>query len=177
MLPLVLEGLNKAYASTVLLGEETALLVQDAMELRLVDHVAVKGRERAMRVYELLGEKDRVPAQRLQAARAYERALEQINSDRSRRPPRASTPRASCSEAPTRPEHNPRRTLPRLPRQPARRGLGRQPRHGDQVAFLGLFPRSSFLGRFAQTSLARARMSASHCDKTLPCSCPRSKVE
>jgi adenylate cyclase len=52
-----IEGLNKEYGTTVLIGERTAELVADHLLVRPVDWVRVKGREGAMLVYELLGER------------------------------------------------------------------------------------------------------------------------
>jgi adenylate cyclase len=69
-----LEGLNKQYGTTVLVSEAVRDEARSAFDFRLVDVVAVKGRSRGVRVYELLG--------RLAAGadrgreRAYERALE-----------------------------------------------------------------------------------------------------
>ena len=49
-----MEGLNKAYGTEILLGENTARLVTEAFLLREVDMVRVMGRTQAVRVYELL---------------------------------------------------------------------------------------------------------------------------
>jgi adenylate cyclase len=49
-----LEGLNKAYGTEILVGENTARLVAEAFLLREVDMVRVMGRTQALRVYELL---------------------------------------------------------------------------------------------------------------------------
>jgi adenylate cyclase len=49
-----LEGLNKAYGTEILVGENTAQLVAEAFLLREVDLVRVMGRTQAVRVYELL---------------------------------------------------------------------------------------------------------------------------
>jgi adenylate cyclase len=69
-----LEGLNKQYGTTVLVSEAVREDAKDAFAFRLVDVVAVKGRTRGVRVYELLGRPDaradRGPEE------AYERALE-----------------------------------------------------------------------------------------------------
>jgi len=69
-----LEGLNKQYGTTVLASEAVREEVRDAFDFRLVDVVAVKGKTRGVRVYELLGRVD-VGADR-GPERAYERALE-----------------------------------------------------------------------------------------------------
>jgi adenylate cyclase len=50
-----LEGLNKQYGTEILIGENTADLVKDNLRLRKIDYVRVKGKEKPVRVYELLG--------------------------------------------------------------------------------------------------------------------------
>lgn len=50
-----LEGLNKAYGTEILIGENTAQLVGDSFLLREVDMVQVVGRVQSVRIYELLG--------------------------------------------------------------------------------------------------------------------------
>jgi adenylate cyclase len=77
-----LEGLNKAYGTTLIVGETTANRVKEQLELRLLDYVAVKGRGQAMAVYELIGEKNQAPVEVVARARRYEAAL---NDYRSRR--------------------------------------------------------------------------------------------
>jgi adenylate cyclase len=49
-----LEGLNKLYGTEILLGENTARLVEGAFRLREVDVVRAKGKSQAVRIYELL---------------------------------------------------------------------------------------------------------------------------
>jgi adenylate cyclase len=50
-----LEGLNKQYGTEILMGENTADVVKDAFRLREIDFVRVKGKQKPVRVYELLG--------------------------------------------------------------------------------------------------------------------------
>jgi adenylate cyclase len=50
-----LEGANKAYGTTILVGDSTAQLAQDAYVFREVDRVRVKGKTVASRVHELVG--------------------------------------------------------------------------------------------------------------------------
>ncbi|HEV7498613.1 MAG TPA: adenylate/guanylate cyclase domain-containing protein, partial [Vicinamibacteria bacterium] len=69
-----LEGLNKQYGTTVLVSESVREEAQEAFAFRLLDVVAVKGRTRGVRVYELLGRADAAVDRGPQ--RAYERALE-----------------------------------------------------------------------------------------------------
>jgi len=68
-----LEGLNKQYGTIVLVSEAVREEAADGFDFRLVDVVAVKGRTRGVRVYELLGRAEGVDRA---AAREYERALE-----------------------------------------------------------------------------------------------------
>jgi len=49
-----LEGLNKTYGTEILIGENTAGLIDGAFRLREVDMVRVKGRTQPVRIYELL---------------------------------------------------------------------------------------------------------------------------
>jgi adenylate cyclase len=49
-----LEGLNKVYGTEILLGENTAPLVEKSVLLREIDIVRVVGREQPVRIYELL---------------------------------------------------------------------------------------------------------------------------
>jgi adenylate cyclase len=49
-----LEGLNKVYGTDILIGENTARLVEGRFLLREVDMVRVKGRKQAVRIYELI---------------------------------------------------------------------------------------------------------------------------
>jgi adenylate cyclase len=50
-----LEGLNKVYGTDIIIGENTAALVENAFRLRELDMVRVKGRTQAVRIYELIG--------------------------------------------------------------------------------------------------------------------------
>jgi adenylate cyclase len=49
-----LEGLNKAYGTKILIGENTAQMVEQSFLLREIDMVQVVGRAQAVRIYELL---------------------------------------------------------------------------------------------------------------------------
>jgi adenylate cyclase len=50
-----LEGLNKIYGTSILISEDLRDQIGDAFVVRLIDRVAVKGKARAVRIYELLG--------------------------------------------------------------------------------------------------------------------------
>src|SRR2546426_7422426 len=49
-----LEGLNKVYGTDIIIGENTARLIEGAFRCRELDMVRVKGREQAVRIYELV---------------------------------------------------------------------------------------------------------------------------
>lgn len=52
-----LEGLNKLYDTNILISEDLYDVVKKHMITRVVDMVAVKGKEKSVKIYELLGEK------------------------------------------------------------------------------------------------------------------------
>ena len=70
-----LEGLNKQYATTILVSESIHDAAKDAFAFRRLDRVAVKGRTEGVLVYELLGDA-RSAAARIRLAHVYERALD-----------------------------------------------------------------------------------------------------
>jgi adenylate cyclase len=70
-----LESLCKLYDVAVLVSESVERRARDAFVFRLIDFVAVKGRTKAVGVYELLGAADEnIP--NLEIARTYERAYQ-----------------------------------------------------------------------------------------------------
>jgi adenylate cyclase len=72
-----LEGLNKAYGTDILIGENTAQLVETSFLLREIDQVRVVGREQAVRVYELLAAAGAsLPTSKEAALRSYAAGLE-----------------------------------------------------------------------------------------------------
>jgi adenylate cyclase len=70
-----LEGLNKSYGTGIVVGENTARLVEGKMVLRPIDWVAVKGKAKAILVHELLGEVGKVPESQLKAVDLHREAL------------------------------------------------------------------------------------------------------
>ncbi len=71
-----LESLCKQYDVAILVSEAVEAEARDAFAFRLVDRVAVKGKTKPVRVYELLGAIEDVASAKLGTARTYERALE-----------------------------------------------------------------------------------------------------
>ncbi len=70
-----IEGLNKSYGTSVLIGQETKQGVSDLFELRLIDRVVVKGKQQGIELYELIASKGEGDPQRLQARDLYEEGL------------------------------------------------------------------------------------------------------
>lgn len=70
-----LEGTNKAYSTLILMGENTYVQVKEHVVAREVDLVRVAGKQLPTRIYELLGLKGEVPAEKLQLIADFEAAL------------------------------------------------------------------------------------------------------
>jgi class 3 adenylate cyclase len=70
-----LEGAGKAYGTRVLISEATQRLAADAVETREIDTVLVVGKSEPERIFELLGRKGEVAAERLELRDAFEAAL------------------------------------------------------------------------------------------------------
>jgi len=78
-----LEGINKIYGTQILIGENTAKQVEGSFLLREVDFVRVKGKEKPVRIYELLGLLDTKLPEKTQSA--YNYYAEGLEAYRSRR--------------------------------------------------------------------------------------------
>lgn len=70
-----LEGANKFYGTRIMIGEETRRQAGDAIEVRELDLLAVKGKHNAVRVYELLGLAGEVAEEYRSGFQEYEIAL------------------------------------------------------------------------------------------------------
>ncbi len=70
-----LEAVNKVYGTRILIGEATRLSAGSSIEVREVDLLAVAGKHRSVRVYELLGMAGAVEASRRAGCDLYEQAL------------------------------------------------------------------------------------------------------
>jgi len=78
-----LEGLNKAYGTDILIGENTAQLVEKSFVLREIDLVRVVGREQPVRIYELLARAGTVlPKEQEKAFSSYAAGLEAYRQQR-----------------------------------------------------------------------------------------------
>ena len=78
-----LEGLNKQYGTDILIGENTAQLVEKSFVLREIDLVRVVGREQAVRIYELLARSGAsLPREQEKACSAYAAGLEAYRQQR-----------------------------------------------------------------------------------------------
>lgn len=75
-----LEGANKAYGTYILISETTRKGAGEAVEVRELDFVKVKGKSEAIRVYELLGLKGETAPALLEKARLFERGLSEFRS-------------------------------------------------------------------------------------------------
>ncbi len=70
-----LEQLNKAYGTHILISEATRDAAGGAVETREVDLIALRGKKKHIRVYELLGLPGQISAARLSGYRLYEHGL------------------------------------------------------------------------------------------------------
>ncbi|WPB80830.1 adenylate/guanylate cyclase domain-containing protein [Archangium violaceum] len=74
-LSMFLESLNRAYGTSVLVGDTAARLAQDAYVFREVDRVRLKNREEPSRLHELVGRKGEISPQMQEQLSLYEQAL------------------------------------------------------------------------------------------------------
>jgi adenylate cyclase len=70
-----LEGLNKEYGTTIIVSETIMKCVGRHFVFRLLDWVAVKGKNASIKIYELLGEEKGTDDLTVGAARTYEEAF------------------------------------------------------------------------------------------------------
>jgi class 3 adenylate cyclase len=70
-----LESANKLYGTLALIGEATALLAAESVELREIDAVLVVGSKAPQRIFEIMGRKDGLGAERLALREAFARGL------------------------------------------------------------------------------------------------------
>jgi adenylate cyclase len=60
-----LEGVNKVYGTQIMISEFTHEIIQDYFISRMIDIIQVKGKTEAIRVYELIAEKDEQPDEKI----------------------------------------------------------------------------------------------------------------
>jgi len=78
-----LEGLNNMYGTSLLVGENTEAMVRDQFILREVDRVRVKGKERPVRIFELIDHVgESLPAEKQEALRYFATGLEAYRAQR-----------------------------------------------------------------------------------------------
>jgi adenylate cyclase len=70
-----LEGANKPYGTGIMISESTRKAAGDAVEVRELDYIKVKGKNLPIRVYELLGLKGETDPKLLAKARRFEEGL------------------------------------------------------------------------------------------------------
>ena len=70
-----LEGANKQYGTNIIIGEMTFEQVKDRFICRELDAVAVKGKEQPVRIYELVGEPDKVDEEHMRLFRGFTTGL------------------------------------------------------------------------------------------------------
>jgi adenylate cyclase len=77
-----LEGINKYYGTRIIVGETTQKLIADKFVTRLLDFVAVKGKNEAIRIYELVGEKGKVEKDALDFIAHFEKAISEYRDQK-----------------------------------------------------------------------------------------------
>ncbi|MBX5481867.1 MAG: adenylate/guanylate cyclase domain-containing protein [Myxococcaceae bacterium] len=75
-----LEGANKAYGTSIMIGARTRELAKDFIEVRELDRVRVAGKREAVVVYELLALKGELSETKRTVVRLYEEALAQYRA-------------------------------------------------------------------------------------------------
>jgi adenylate cyclase len=71
-----LEGAGKEYGVGILISEKTCSQAADRIEVRELDLLRVKGKDRPVRIYELLARKGELPANRAKGRDLFQRGLE-----------------------------------------------------------------------------------------------------
>lgn len=71
-----LEGVNKQYKTYTMFSEFTYETVKENVEVRELDMIRVVGKNEPVRIYEVVGLKNKVPAQNIQAYKYFEKGLE-----------------------------------------------------------------------------------------------------
>jgi adenylate cyclase len=77
-----LEGANKKFGTQIIVSEATYGLAREKVEARELDQIAVKGKQRPIRIFELAGEKDEISPEFRRARRWFEKGLHQYREKR-----------------------------------------------------------------------------------------------
>jgi adenylate cyclase len=77
-----LEGVNKEFGTAIIVSEASCQTAKDRLEVRELALIKVKGRKQPVRIFELMGLKGEVPAERIARARKFEQALEELRGRR-----------------------------------------------------------------------------------------------
>lgn len=70
-----LEGANKKYHTSVMMSEATYTFIQNDFECRFLDVIKVKGKDKPVKIYELLAPKGQLSAEQTELIQAYNKAL------------------------------------------------------------------------------------------------------
>lgn len=70
-----LEPVNKDFGTKIIIGSSTRSLIRDQFEVRMLERIVVIGKKEIVPVFELLGEKGAVVAERMKDMNLYEKAL------------------------------------------------------------------------------------------------------
>jgi adenylate cyclase len=77
-----LEGLNKIYNTSIIISEHTNSRIEHEIASRLLDFVAVKGKTRAVAIYEPVGERSTLNARQERLIDLYHKAVEHYRLER-----------------------------------------------------------------------------------------------
>ena len=69
------EGINKLYGTLICVGESVMMEAKGHFVFRKLDSIQVKGKEKPVFIYELVGEIGRVSAETLDLIQEFEKAL------------------------------------------------------------------------------------------------------
>jgi class 3 adenylate cyclase len=70
------EGINKLYGTLICVGESVVMEAKEFFVFRKLDSIQVKGKEKPVFIYELIGEIGKVTDEKLALIQAFEKALE-----------------------------------------------------------------------------------------------------
>jgi adenylate cyclase len=75
-----LEGANKAYETFLMISETTVARLEGEIDVRELDRIAVKGKDKPVTVFEVLDEKGKTDPAWLERARRFEQGLERYRA-------------------------------------------------------------------------------------------------